>query len=81
MTDRELALSGALLHAVLLVRRGWMDSAIWERIQERYPLATGDQVWRMIGLAHEGVDAAARINWSNPGAKVNVNLAPQLPQE
>jgi hypothetical protein len=81
LSDRELALSGALLHAVQLVRRGWMDSAIWQRISERYPAATGDQVWRMVGLAHRGVEAANRINWLNPKAKVNLNLAPQLPPE
>lgn len=81
MTDRELALSGALLHAVLLIRRGWMDSAIWGRIKERYPEATGDQVWRMVGLAHEGVDAALRINWLNPRALINPMLAPRIPPE
>lgn len=74
-------MSGALLHAVQLVRRGWMDSAIWERLEERYPLATGDQIWRMIGLAHAGVLAAAKIPWHNPTHRVNLNLAPQLPQE
>lgn len=81
MTDRELAMSGALLRAVMLLRAGWSEKKIYERILAVWPGSTGDQAWRVIALAKRGIDYADRINWRGIGVNVDLTGAPQLPQD
>ena len=81
MTDRELMMQGALLRAVAMLRRGYSQGKVYERILEVWPAATGDQAWRVIALAQRGIDYADRINWSALGQTVDLTGAPQLPQE
>lgn len=81
MTDRELAMSGALMRAVGMLRRGWAQSRVHSRLLEVWPDATADQAWRIVALAQRGIDYADRINWSGIGVKVDLTGAPQLPQD
>lgn len=81
MTDREYCLSGALLRAVILIRRGWMDSAIWGRLVRDYPEGSPNQIAMVIGLAHRGVDFADRNFSLGRTAPIVLATAPQLPQE
>lgn len=81
MTDREYAMSGALLRAVILIRRGWMDSAIWDRLVSDYPAGTPRQVQMIIGLARRGVDYADRNFTLGRQSPIILANAPQLPQE
>lgn len=80
-TSRELALSGALLRSVMLIRRGWMDSAILARLDRDYHGGTRQQYLEIIALAHEGVQASGRIDWLDPYYKISLANPPQLPQE
>lgn len=80
LSTRQLALAGSLLRASLLIQRGWMDSAIFERLSSVYPGGTREQYLQIIALAHKGVDFADRVDWHDPTYVIDLSKAPQLPQ-
>lgn len=76
-----MALRGSLLRACVLIRRGWMDSAIYRRLAEDFPGATKEQYLAIIALAHEGTDYTQRFDFTDLKQPVDFAGAPQLPQE
>lgn len=81
MTDREACMSGALLRAVILVRRGWSDAEIVDRIAEDYYVLSERQRRLMVDLARQGVAYCERQRWQDDSWQVNLSQAPQLPPE
>lgn len=80
-STRQLALAGSLLRAVNLIRRGWMDSAILERLDRDYPGGTAAQYREIINLAHLGVNAMDMIDFNNPDFVIKISDMPRLPPE
>ena len=81
MTDREAALSGALLRACWLVRLGWDDQRIKDRLTDDYYQLSERQRQLMVDLARQSIAFCFTIDWSNPDSKIDMTRAPRLPQE
>lgn len=80
MTDREACFSGALLRAVILVRRGWSDQEIMDRIAEDYYAVSARQRQLVVNLARRGVAYCDQQQWNNPAWVVDLSQAPLLPR-
>lgn len=78
-TTRSLALSGALIRAVTLIRRQWTDQRIFLRLQEVFPGYSNQDYLTVIALAHAGIAAANAINWNDPLTKIDVSILPKIP--
>ena len=81
MTDREAALSGALLRACWLVRIGWDDRRIRDRLADDYYQISERQRQLMVDLARQAISFCLSIDWQDESFVVDLSKAPRLPQE
>lgn len=75
----ELARSGALKRAVILLRLKWTDQRVFERISEVFLGGTRQQYLDIIALAKKGIVFADSIDWEDPTFVIDMSQAPQLP--
>lgn len=81
MTDREAALGGALLRACWLVRLGWDDQRVKDRLADDYYQISDRQRQLIVDLARQSYAFCASIDWTDAAAVVDLAKAPRLPQE
>lgn len=79
-TTRKLALEGCLMSAVYMIRKGYDDSRIFDRVSERCPGGTRAQYLAIIKLAHQGVAYADSIDWTDSENPLDLSGAPRLPR-
>jgi len=80
MTDREAALSGALVRAVILIRMGWANDDILERLSRDFPQISTRQQRLMIRLGYLGVNACIKMDWQDIQEVVQAGQWPSMPE-